>query len=91
MAELINEVSTHPIEEQPTGAVSGDEQPTLERPQLSAQVERLSCFRCSACGYGASSRIAPERCPMCGGGTWEYEVRRWSSDLDRPLRREGTS
>jgi hypothetical protein len=30
-------------------------------------------FRCSACAYGASCRAAPERCPMCGGSTWEYE------------------
>jgi len=28
-------------------------------------------FRCTACSYGASCRIAPERCPMCGGGSWE--------------------
>ena len=30
-------------------------------------------FRCTACAYGASRRAAPERCPMCGGTTWEYE------------------
>jgi rubrerythrin len=33
---------------------------------------RLPQFRCTGCGYGASCRIAPERCPMCGGSTWEY-------------------
>jgi len=33
-------------------------------------------FRCSDCGYGACARIAPERCPMCGGGVWELESRR---------------
>lgn len=32
-------------------------------------------YRCTACAYGASRRAAPERCPMCGGTTWEYE--RW--------------
>jgi hypothetical protein len=40
-----------------------------------AAAERLSQFRCVACGYGASCKIAPERCPMCGGGSWEYEDR----------------
>jgi rubrerythrin len=30
-------------------------------------------FRCTACAYGASCRAAPERCPMCGCSTWEYE------------------
>lgn len=35
----------------------------------------LSRFRCTACAFGASCRAAPERCPMCGGSTWEYE--RW--------------
>jgi rubrerythrin len=29
-------------------------------------------FRCSDCGYGARCRMAPERCPMCGHGAWEY-------------------
>lgn len=27
-------------------------------------------FRCEECGYGASARQAPRRCPMCGGGAW---------------------
>jgi hypothetical protein len=30
-------------------------------------------FRCSKCSYGASRSAAPERCPMCGGSTWEHE------------------
>jgi hypothetical protein len=30
-------------------------------------------FRCTRCAYGASRRAAPERCPMCGGATWEFE------------------
>ena len=33
----------------------------------------LSRFRCSGCGYGASRRDEPERCPMCGGRTWEQD------------------
>jgi len=33
----------------------------------------LPRFRCSTCGYGASRRIAPERCPMCGTSTWELD------------------
>jgi len=32
---------------------------------------RLPQFRCMGCGYGASCRMAPERCPMCGASTWE--------------------
>jgi rubrerythrin len=40
-----------------------------------AAAERLSQFRCVTCGYGASCKIAPERCPMCGGGSWEYQER----------------
>jgi rubredoxin len=30
-------------------------------------------FRCDGCGYGASSRHEPERCPMCGGAAWSEE------------------
>lgn len=33
-------------------------------------------FRCTACGYGASGKIAPARCPMCSGSTWHHEARR---------------
>jgi rubredoxin len=29
-------------------------------------------FRCAGCGYGASCRIAPERCPMCSGSVWDF-------------------
>ena len=38
----------------------------------------LARFRCSACRYGASCRIAPQRCPMCGGSTWELDSHRSS-------------
>ena len=27
----------------------------------------LTRFRCACCTYGATSRLEPERCPMCGG------------------------
>ena len=30
----------------------------------------LTEFRCADCGYGASRRSAPERCPMCSGVAW---------------------
>jgi len=33
----------------------------------------LTRFSCASCAYGASSRIAPERCPMCGGTAWHLE------------------
>jgi rubredoxin len=36
----------------------------------------LSHFRCSGCGYGASRRMAPDRCPMCSGSVWEYDALR---------------
>lgn len=49
----------------------------------------LSRFRCAGCGYGASCRIAPERCPMCGSSTWSYETRQQQkADNDAPLGRD---
>lgn len=33
-------------------------------------VEPPSRFQCAGCGYRASCRRAPERCPMCGGDHW---------------------
>jgi rubrerythrin len=49
-------------------------------PQLPVEAitERLFRFRCVGCGYGASCKIAPERCPMCTGQIWEHEERKWS-------------
>jgi len=41
----------------------------------------LHRFRCVGCSYGASCSAAPERCPMCGGSTWEYEAWRPFSNL----------
>jgi predicted Zn-ribbon and HTH transcriptional regulator len=52
----------------------------------------LSRFRCDGCGYGASCRIAPERCPMCGGSVWTLEWPSSSRDgTDAPLARERTA
>lgn len=57
-------------------------------------------FSCSGCGYGASTRSAPKRCPMCGSeGSWVEEgwklfadlteaTRRDEADADAPLQRE---
>jgi rubrerythrin len=61
-----------------------------ERRGREATGERLGQFRCIGCGYGASCRIAPERCPMCGGQAWEYGTRQWSADLERPVWRGST-
>jgi rubrerythrin len=38
-------------------------------------------FRCVNCSYGATRAIAPERCPMCGGSSWEFESWRPFSQL----------
>ena len=68
------------IPEQASGRSRG------RRPRaVKAVTERLSRFRCVGCGYGASCKIAPERCPMCTGKTWEYEERSGQPDLDWPL------
>ena len=61
-------------------------------------------FSCSGCGYGASSRSEPARCPMCGSeGSWIEEgwkpfadlghdligaARQAEADADLPLRRD---
>lgn len=29
-------------------------------------------LRCILCGYEAVVRIAPDRCPGCGGSAWEH-------------------
>ena len=47
----------------------------------------LHRFRCDRCGYAASCRMAPERCPMCGGAAWNFETR-FRSDSEFPLRRD---
>jgi hypothetical protein len=57
-------------------------------------------FSCGGCGYGASTRSAPKRCPMCGSeGAWVEEgwklfadlavvTKREAADADAPLQRE---
>jgi rubrerythrin len=51
----------------------------------------LSRFRCQGCGYGASCRIAPERCPMCGRCSWSSKKRPlFADDVDAPLGRESS-
>ena len=40
------------------------------RPSAASPAHR---FRCVKCSYGASRAMAPERCPMCGGSSWEFE------------------
>jgi hypothetical protein len=49
------------------GSLVAREQGRADLPQTSALFE----LRCAACGYGVAVRIAPERCPMCGGVAWE--------------------
>jgi rubredoxin len=50
---------------------------------------QLQAFRCTTCGYGASCRLAPERCPMCSGTVWvSRPARRYAIDADWPLTRE---
>lgn len=55
----------------------------------------LRRFRCEGCGYGASRRLEPDRCPMCGGTAWGEEAWRPAEalvfDLDPaalPMQRE---
>jgi hypothetical protein len=50
-------------------------------------------LRCLGCGYAVRVRIAPDRCPMCGGSAWEHEGRRRdeASDLDAALVRDLTA
>jgi len=42
-------------------------------------------FRCAGCGYGASSRSAPARCPMCGGVDWTEAGRPRFADVNADL------
>lgn len=43
-------------------------------------------FSCSGCGYGASARSAPGRCPMCGSeGAWVEEGWKPFADLGHDL------
>jgi rubrerythrin len=69
---------------------TGDRALTAERHDITQLP--LSRFSCDGCGYGASSRIAPERCPMCGGSVWSLERRsRLTDAADAPLTRDPLS
>lgn len=35
--------------------------------------EPLFRLRCIDCGYGASCRTIPDRCPMCGRSRWSAD------------------
>jgi rubrerythrin len=76
MTELLNDT---PVSHEPR-AVTGNELlgigalPRIDRP--------LPQFRCTGCGYGASRRMAPDRCPMCSGSTWEHAEPKWLGDLE---------
>ncbi|HEY3543449.1 MAG TPA: hypothetical protein VGK79_13005 [Gaiellaceae bacterium] len=55
----------------------------------------LRRFHCESCGYGASRRTEPARCPMCGGESWAEDAWEPSEALLRdidpamlPMRRE---
>jgi hypothetical protein len=50
------------------------------RLQGRASVLPLLRFRCGGCGYCASRRRAPDRCPICGVCAWEDEE--WTSFAD---------
>ena len=52
---------------------AGAESEPAELGFLGAIGSQLSRFRCPGCGYGATSKKAPERCPMCSGTTWDQE------------------
>jgi hypothetical protein len=59
------------------------------------RIGELRRFRCDECGYGASRRTEPVRCPMCGCGLWAEEPLRPSDELlhdldpaSMPMRRE---
>jgi len=83
MAELSHEASS--VDRSRVHPAGGDEH--WGAMETEGVAVRLSRFRCLSCRYGASCRIAPHRCPMCGGKAWEYEDKQWSVDLEEPLRR----
>jgi hypothetical protein len=53
--------------------------------------QSLRRFRCETCGYGASRRSEPARCPMCGGASWAEMASEPGDDLVAallPMKRE---
>lgn len=81
--QVVGEASVSQREARPSPASGDVHDPT---------VAPLPQFRCFGCGYGASCRVSPVRCPMCGGARWEITSRRtltsWIADLDHRLGRE---
>jgi rubrerythrin len=61
--------------------------PMAELIDKHAGPDPVPAFHCARCGHGARGRIAPERCPICGGGTWEYVEQRSTADRDLPARK----
>ena len=53
--------------------------------RASGSASPLLRLRCDGCGYGASVRQTPERCPMCGGSAWLLEGWRPWGDLTADL------
>jgi hypothetical protein len=66
----------------------GQGKTTSVRSLLNPSVDSLPRMQldCSRCGYGVSVRIAPERCPMCGGSAWEASGKRVRVREDVPAR-----
>jgi hypothetical protein len=60
---------------------------TLYEQQMEGRAAALPLlrFRCGECGYGASSRRAPARCPMCGLHQWVEEGWQPFADFSRDL------
>jgi rubredoxin len=68
---------------------------------VSSDAAPLLRYRCTGCGYGASRRATPARCPMCGGAEWEEQG--WKpfadlaadlaplADVDAPLARDSVA
>lgn len=49
--------------------------PVLEKVVAKETQVVLTRLRCRTCGYGASVRATPPRCPMCGEHAWELDPR----------------
>lgn len=66
----------------------GQGKTTSVRSLLNPSVDSLPRMQldCSRCGYGVSVRIAPERCPMCGGSAWDASGKRVRVREDVPAR-----
>src|SRR4051794_329552 len=77
----------------PIGQSAGASTAQRQELPLPMAPPRLREFRCAGCGYGASCKVAPERCPMCSGSVWDYVASVFSSrdpefDAMAPLSRD---